>query len=211
LTEREAYSRPARPDGVASPTIRPPARTTSERRGISGWPDRLRAAWASDRQGVSIEVLRVGMGVIWLLNLVFVLVPANQFFSTFRAVAISFAPTSLNGPGVADFVAAHAAVFAGVTAAVTAYLSVAFLLGFTTRLACLVGAGASLLFLLTQFASTFETPGGTDVGPHPLYLLIYLILFVGRAGRYLSLDRRLAAGRPARYPRLSRWLSSPAE
>jgi uncharacterized membrane protein YphA (DoxX/SURF4 family) len=149
----------------------------------------------------------VGMGVIWALNMLFILDPANQFFSTFQATAISFAPTSLGGPGVADFVAAHALVFAWITAILTAYLAVAFLLGVTTRLACLVGGVASVVFLVTQFVSTFQAPGGTDVGPHPLYLLIYLILFVGGAGRYLSVDQRIARNGHARFPRLLRWLS----
>ena len=147
------------------------------------------------------------MGVVWALNMIFILDPANQFFPTFRSTAVSFAPTSLGGPGVADFVAAHALVFAWVTAILTAYLAVAFLLGVTTRLACLVGGVASVVFLVTQFVSTFQVPGGTDVGPHPLYLLIYLILFVGGAGRYLSVDQRIVKSARARFPRLSLWLS----
>lgn len=151
------------------------------------------------------------MGVIWGLNMVFVLEPSNQFFPTFRATAASFAPTSLGGPGVADFVAAHALVFAWVTAVLTAYLAVAFVLGLTTRLACLVGGVASLVFLATQFVSTFQVPGGTDVGPHPLYLLIYLILFVGGVGRYLSVDQRIVQRTRARFPRLSFWLAVPRE
>ena len=170
---------------------------------------RLRESWQSDRRGVSIDLLRVGMGLVWALNMIFILAPSNQFFPTFQSVALSFAPTSLGGPAVADFVAAHWFVFAWITAVLTAYLAIAFLLGLTTRLACIVGAAASIVFLGTQFFSTFQTPGGTDVGPHPLYLLIYLVLFIGGAGKYFAIDRWIWATGRARGPRLARWIATP--
>lgn len=163
---------------------------------------------SSDPRGVALELLRIGMGVIWSLNLLFVIDPSNRFFPTFQSVALSFAPTSLGGPGVADFVASHSTVFAWMVAVLTAYLAVALVLGLTTRLACVVGIAASVAFLVTQFASTFGVPGGTDVGPHPLYILVYGILLIGHAGRYVSLDRRLAAVAGQRFPRLVRWLLS---
>ncbi len=158
---------------------------------------------------MSIDLLRVGMGIVWTLNLIFVVDPANQFFPTFQDTALSFGPSSLGGPAVANFVAAHAIVFAWATAGLTAYLAVAFVLGVTTRLACLVGAAASIVFLVTQFLSTFQIPGGTDVGPHPLYLLVYLVLFAGGAGRYFAVDQWIGTTDRARFPRLSRWLASP--
>lgn len=137
---------------------------------------------------MSIDLLRVGIGLVWVLNITFIVDPSNEFFPTFHDVALSFAPTSLGGTGVADFVGAHATVFAWITAALTANLAAAFVLGVTTRFACLVGGVSSLLLLLTQWASTFAIPGGTDVGRHPLYLLIYLILFVGGAGKHVAVD-----------------------
>jgi uncharacterized membrane protein YphA (DoxX/SURF4 family) len=175
------------------------------------WLDHVRESWHKDPEGVSIDLLRVGMGLVWALDLLFVVDPGNLFFPTFRATALSFGPTSLGGSGVAEFVGAHATAFAWIVAILTAYLAVAFLLGATTRLACLAGGAASVLFLLTQFTSTFETPGGTDVGPHPLYLLGYLILFVGGAGRYFAVDHwRWMTGR-VRFPRLTRWLTAPRQ
>lgn len=173
------------------------------------WVDRLRDLWRSDPRGMSIDLLRVGMGAIWILNMIFILDPANQFFPTFRDTALSFAPTSLGGPGVAAFVGANATLFAWITAGLTAYLATAFVLGVTTRLACIVGAAASLIFLVTQFVSTFQIPGGTNVGPHPLYLLIYLILFAGGAGKYVAIDHWVWVTGRARFPRLSRWLAAP--
>jgi uncharacterized membrane protein YphA (DoxX/SURF4 family) len=160
---------------------------------------------------MSIDLLRVGMGVVWILNMVFILAPANLFFPTFQDIALSFAPTSLGGPGVANFVAANATLFAWITALLTAYLAVAFVLGVTTRLVCIVGGAASIIFLATQFISTFQVPGGSNVGPHPLYLLIYLILFTGGAGKYVSVDHWIWATGRARFPRLSRWLAGPPD
>ncbi|MCI4332228.1 MAG: hypothetical protein L3K01_00625 [Thermoplasmata archaeon] len=152
------------------------------------WPARLRELWRRHPEGMSIELLRVGMGVIWVLNLLFVIDPENQFFGTFQSTAQSYAPTTYGGSALPDWVAAHASVFAWVVALVTAYLALAFLLGATTRFACLVGFLFSAVFLVTQVGSTFNIPGGTDVGPHPLYMLISVVLFLGGAGRYLALD-----------------------
>ncbi|MGD0718891.1 MAG: hypothetical protein ABSA15_04865, partial [Thermoplasmata archaeon] len=121
---------------------------------VPSWIGRIRDSWRSDPKGMSIDLLRVGMGIVWVLNMIFILDPANQFFSTFHDTALSFAPTSLGGPGVANFVAAHSIFFAWITAILTAYLAVAFVLGVTTRLACIVGAAASIIFLGTQFLST---------------------------------------------------------
>lgn len=172
----------------------------------------FRGLWKRDPKGMSIDLLRVGMGIIWALNLVFIVAPSNQYFRTFQSLASGFGPSTLGGPGLADFIASHSVFFAPLVAGVTAYLAVAFLLGLTTRLACLVGALASVAFLLTQFYATFTLNGmGTDVGPHPLYLLIYLILFTAGAGQYFALDRWMWASGKARLPRFSRWIASPPD
>ncbi len=140
-----------------------------------------------------IEILRIGVGFIWALNLVYILAPGNHWFANFATTAQSYGPTTVGGPGLAEYVAAHAAVFSWVVAIVTTYLAVAFLLGATTRLACLVGGVFSAVLLATQVGSTFSFPGGTDVGEHPLYLLIYAALVVGGAGRALSVDHWLSS------------------
>ncbi|HYK93385.1 MAG TPA: hypothetical protein VEY07_05010 [Thermoplasmata archaeon] len=171
--------------------------------------ERIRSIWATAPQAAAVELLRVGLGCVWALNLVFVLAPSNQFFSTFADTALSFEPTTLGGPGVADFVAANAVVFSAAIAGTTAYLAVALLLGATTRLACWIGIAFSSVLLLTQVGSTFLIPGGTDVGPHPLYLLIYLVLILGRAGRYFAFDHWMWERGHVRFPRLSRWVASP--
>ncbi len=139
-----------------------------------------------------IEVLRIAMGIIWLLNLIFVVDPANDWFdpSRFAAIAASFAPSTLIGPAMADFIAARPVIFAWLIALMTGYLAGAFLLGVTTRFACLVGFVASLLFLLTQWGTIWSMPGGTDVGAQPLYLAMYVVLFLGGAGRYVSAEAR---------------------
>jgi len=139
-----------------------------------------------------IEFLRIGAGAIWLANFIFILDPANDYWSSFSRNALSFAPTTIGGPGLAQYVSAHPLPFSWAIALVTAYLTVSFLLGLSTRAACLIGSCFSGVLLATQFGSTFFFPGGTDVGEHPLYILIYMTLVLGGAGESLSLDHVLA-------------------
>ncbi len=143
---------------------------------------------AEGRAALAVEVLRIGLGLVWAMNLIFIVDPANQFFPTFSSTASSYAPTTLGGPGLAQFVAAHGAVFSVLIAVATAYLAFAFLTGTTTRWACVVGFFLSGFFLVTQWGSTFYFPGGTDVGPHPLYMLLAVGLFLAPAGRSWALD-----------------------
>jgi len=162
-------------------------------------------------QALAIELLRIGTGAIWALNFVFIVAPQNEFFGQFSSIALSFGPTTIGGPGLPEFVAAHAVFFSWLVALVTGYLAVGLLLGLTTRWVCLVGGIFSAVLLATQVGSTFLFPGGTDVGEHPLYMLIYFILVVGGAGQSLSVDRWVADAlarrrarsleRPARAPR----------
>ena len=157
----------------------------------------------------AIEALRIGLGVIWSLNLLFIVLPQADYWESFSSVAASFGASTPGGPGFAEFVAAHPLFFAWLIAVATAYLAVAFLLGLTTRLACVVGIVASAFFLWTQYTTTFAFPGGTDVGPHPLYLAIEVILLVAGAGRYWSLDRRIWRSRHAVLHALGRWVAAP--
>ena len=148
--------------------------------------------------GHAIEILRIGLGLVWLVNLVFIVDPQNRYWATFSSTALGFAPTTVGGPGLAEYVASHPLIFAWGIALVTGYLAVALLLGVTTRLACFVGSFFSAVLLATQFGTTFLFPGGTDVGAHPLYILVYAVLVVGGAGRSLSVDvwvRNLVAER----------------
>lgn len=168
----------------------------------------------------AIELLRIGVGVVWTVNLLFILDPANDYWSTFSSVALSFAPTTLGGPGLAQYVASHSWFFAWGIALVTAYLAIALLFGVTTRIACFVGSFFSALLLATQFGSTFLFPGGTDVGAHPLYILVYGVLVVGGAGSSVSVDQwirhtlaerratRAAAEAPVGRPVPSVWASA---
>ncbi len=167
-----------------------------------------------------VEILRIGLGLIWLANLVFIVDPANQFFPTYGSTVLSYAPSTpavLGGASLTAFVAAHAGLFAALTAAVTAYLAAAFLSGITVRPAIVVGAIFVGLLLVTQWGQTFGMPGGTDVGPMPLYLLVYALLWIGGAGTALRLGAprrwarpgRTGAARPADPVRGSMALSGP--
>lgn len=175
----------------------------------SGLQVRLRSSWAADSKGVTLDLLRVGIGIIWALDLIFILDPANQYFPTFNSVALGYGSQTLGGAGIDNFVAANSVVFAWLIAVGTTYLALAFLFGITTRLACLVGIIMSAFFFWTQFLMTFMIPGGTDVGAHPLYILIYLVLIAGGAGRYFAIDEHLWDTRLARFPALLRFFATP--
>lgn len=164
----------------------------------------------TDPAGFGIEVLRIATGIVWLFNLIFVVDPANEWFdpSRFAGIAASFGPSTPVGPAVANFIAANPAIFSWLLALMTAYLAMAFLLGITTRMACLVGFGASSFFLLTQWGAIWSMPGGTDVGAQPLYLAIYVALFLGGAGRHLALDDGLWVTWQARFPRILRLVAA---
>ncbi len=176
-------------------------------------PHALNGPHEIDSAALAIEVLRIAMGSIWLLNLIFVVDPANEWFdpSRFSAIAGSFAPSTLVGPGIADFIAARPIIFAWLIALMTAYLAAAFLLGVTTRFACLVGFVASSLFVLTQWGTIWSMPGGTDVGAHPLYLAMYVVLFLGGAGRHVSANERVWLRWRARLLRMPRLGAAPSQ
>ncbi|MCI4335664.1 MAG: hypothetical protein L3K17_00490 [Thermoplasmata archaeon] len=160
----------------------------------------------------ALALVRVGLGVVWALNLIFILDPANQFFSSFSDTAQSYAPTTLGGPALATFVSSQGDLFSAAIAATTAYLAVAFLIGLTTRLAALVGLAFNASLLISQFGSIVVIPGGTDVGPMPLYLVLYLALLAAGGPTLLSVDgwwlRRpddtASEGRPESLDRLRR-------
>jgi uncharacterized membrane protein YphA (DoxX/SURF4 family) len=166
-------------------------------------PDPRERAWRG------LDVLRILLGVIWSANLLFILLPTADYWGSFSDVAASYGPTTLGGPGFANYVAANPTFFAVLIAVATGYLAVAFLLGFTTRLACAVGFLASAVFFLTQWATTFAFPGGTDVGAHPLYMACYVALFIGGAGRFWSLDAWIWRTGRARVARVARWIATP--
>lgn len=140
------------------------------------------------RHGRMIEVLRIGLGIVWLANFFFIVYPPNNFFGEFSSIARTFAPVSFGGPGFPDYVAAHPLFFSWVVALTTGYLAIAFTFGLTTRLACFVASFFSAVLFAIQIGSIFVVPGGTDVGEHPLFILISAVLLVGGAGASLSLD-----------------------
>jgi hypothetical protein len=135
-----------------------------------------------------IEVLRIGLGIVWFANFFFIVYPPNNYFGDFSSIALTFAPVSFGGPGFPDYVAAHPLFFSWLIAGTTGYLAFAFTLGLTTRIACFVGSCFSAVLFAIQIGSIFVFPGGTDVGEHPLFILISAVLLVGGAGRALSLD-----------------------
>jgi hypothetical protein len=185
-------------------------------------PATSRSATSADLQArahmrLAIELLRIGIGLVWAVNLVFIVAPQNGYFSSFSHTAASFAPTSLGGPGLANFVAQNPVPFAWTIALITGYLAIAFLLGITVRFACIVGGVFSAVLIGVQVGSTYNLPGGTDVGPHPLYILVYVALLLGAAGQAYSVGpwasaawARRRAARPSALARPARpvWAAS---
>lgn len=167
-----------------------------------------------DRGGRALDLLRIMLGVIWTVNLLFIFLPASaaNYFDPnfFSSTAYSYAFSSVIGPGLPNYVAADPVFFSWLIAVGSVYLAAAFLLGFTTRLACLVGSAASVVFLLTQWNAIFVWGWGTDVGAHPLYLAIYVALFVGGAGRYWALDAWLWRADRARPSWVTRLVAPPS-
>ena len=166
--------------------------------------------WLAGSPAKAMTVVRFGLGIVWTLNLMFILDPANQFFSGFSSTAQSFAGTTLGGPSLANFAAANSGVFSVLIATTTAYLAAAFLLGASTRLACLVGLAFNASLLVTQFGGIVVIPGGTDVGPMPLYIVLYLGLLAAGGPTLLSVDRWWAARRRAAVARPASSTSSPS-
>lgn len=151
-------------------------------RGVAGHHD-----ISPDRSRRGVALLRLGVGAAWLANAYFVLDPANQFFSSFSGVASSFGASTAGGPAVADFVAQNPFVFSILIAAVTVSLAIAFLSDVAVRTACLVGAAFNIALLVSQWGQVTTIPGGTDIGPQPLYLIAYGVLWVGYRPGDLSL------------------------
>jgi hypothetical protein len=135
-----------------------------------------------------IELLRIGLGFVWVANFWFIIYPPNDYFGNFPTVARSLAPVSFGGPGFLDYVAAHPLFFSWAVALATGYLAVAFTLGITTRIACFFASFFSAVLFAIQIGSIFVYPGGTDVGEHPVFILVSGVLLVGGAGQSLSLD-----------------------
>jgi len=154
-----------------------------------------------DRSRTALALLRLGLGFVWLANVAFIVDPANDFFSSFANVAGSFGGSTLGGSEFASTVAAHPLVFSILIAGSTVGLAVCLLGDVWVRPACVVGAVFNLALLVTQWGQTVVIPGGTDVGPHPVYLVGYLALFVGYQPGVVSVAaavrRALARKRPA--------------
>jgi hypothetical protein len=144
---------------------------------------------SSSRSGLGLNALRLGLGTVWAANLVYIFDPANQYWPMFSTAAASYGSQSIGGSQFANFVASYPTVFAALIAAVTVYLAFSFLLGFSTRLACLVGFGFSLALFVTQWAEISTFPGGTDIGAPPLYMAMFVALYLGYDAPRFTLDR----------------------
>jgi hypothetical protein len=157
-----------------------------------------------------MALLRLGIGAVWAANCFYILDPANRFFSSFSGVAASFGSSSAGGPGFANFVSQFPYVFSILIAASTFVLAFSFLSDVGVRVACVAGAVFNMALLVTQWGQLATIPGGTDIGPQPIYLMVYAVVWVGYHPGDLSLAttvrswvarRRAERVLPARAPR----------
>ena len=137
----------------------------------------------------AIELLRIALGGIWAVNLLFIVYPAADYWATFSTLVQSSVGGSSGAGTISGLVLDDPLLFAWAVAGVTVYLAVAFLLGIGTKIACVIGAVFSAALFGLGLGSTFAFPGGTDVGPHPVYLAAYAALYLGDAGTSFAVNR----------------------
>jgi len=155
------------------------------------------SAWTS-------AAVRVGFGVIWLIDAVL------KWRPSFRASFVDqFRGAAQGQPGwlapwfrwITSLIQPHAALFAYDTAVAETALGVALVLGIARKSIYLGGAAYSLLIWAT--ADGFGGPysaGATDIGPSIIYAVVFLALFVLNA-RSESSPHSLDAVIERRWPR----------
>ncbi len=159
----------------------------------------------------SVGVIRILFGVVWLIDAQFKWRPS--FLNAFT----SYLTGALDGQSALvqgwihlwiDVVNVNPLVFAYVVAFAETALAIALILGVFSNLAFF--GGVLLSFVIWSTAEGFGGPyvaGSTDIGTAVIYIFVFALLFLTRAGLWLGLDRRLgerlgpfaflASGRPS--------------
>lgn len=149
-----------------------------------------------------IGLVRIVFGIVWLIDAQFKWRPA------FIDGMASYLTGALTGQPAAvqvwirfwvDIVNINPTFFAIFVALAETALAFALILGLFTNLAYL--GGSLLAFVIWSTAEGFGGPyvvGSTDIGAAIIYLFVFALLFLTRAGAVLGLDARLS-------PRLGRW------
>lgn len=149
----------------------------------------------TDFETRGIGVVRIAFGLIWLIDAQFKWRPSFiNDMATYLMGAMPGQPPAIQawiGFWV-DVVRINPELFAYFVAAAETALALALIFGFLSNLAYLGGAGLALIIWST--AEGFGGPyvaGSTDIGAAIIYVFVFALLFLARAGLSWGLDRRL--------------------
>ncbi|AQS50236.1 hypothetical protein BMG03_20235 (plasmid) [Thioclava nitratireducens] len=159
----------------------------------------------------AVGAVRILFGLVWAIDAQFKWRPGFiNDFASYLTGALDKQPALVRDwiHFWIDVVNVNPTAFAYLVAVAETALAIALILGLFSNLAYL--GGAALAFVIWSTAEGFGGPyvaGSTDIGAAVIYVFVFALLFLTRAGLYLGLDRRLgerlgplaflASGRPA--------------
>jgi len=154
-----------------------------------------------------IGLLRIAFGLVWLIDAQFKWRPAFvDHLASYLSGALPGQPAIVQGwiHLWIDVVNVNPVAFAYLVALAETALAVGLILGLFSNLAYLGGAVLALMIWTT--AEGFGGPyvvGSTDIGAAIIYVFVFALLYLTRAGLSMGVDRWLG-------PRLGRyaWLAS---
>jgi thiosulfate dehydrogenase [quinone] large subunit len=149
-----------------------------------------------DWRGHGIGTVRIVFGLVWAIDAQF------KWRSDFVHGFVSYLTGALtNQPPLVqhwigfwiDVAKVDPTIFAYVVALSETALAIALILGVLTDVACL--GGVLLCLVIWSTAEGLGGPyvaGSTDIGTAIIYVFVFVLLFLTRAGLYYGIDRRLA-------------------
>ena len=157
---------------------------------------RLQVMELSSARWTSVGILRILFGVIWLIDAQFKWRPAFiEDFSSYLTGALSGQPAAVQAwiRFWVEIVNVNPTLFAIFVAVAETALAFALILGVFSNLAYLGGSLLALVIWSTAegFGGPY-TPGTTDIGAAIIYVFVFALLFLTRAGASLGLDARLS-------------------
>lgn len=146
-------------------------------------------------RGNGFGIVRILFGMVWLIDAQFKWRPAFiSEFSGYLSGALTNQPPPVQNwiHFWINVVNVNPVVFAYLVAVAETALALALIFGVLSNLAYL--GGTMLAFVIWSTAEGFGGPyvaGSTDVGAAVIYIFVFALLYLSRAGLFLGLDRRL--------------------
>ena len=166
---------------------------------LNGAPREASSQLASWRLG-GIAVLRIAFGCVWAIDAWFKWQPIFADNFTCHPERSEGSPCGVQvAPAVATWInfwihvaSVNPHLFAFLVALGETVIALGLLLGALNNLTCLVGILLSLSIWSTAqgFGGSYG-PGSTDIGVSIVYMLVFLGLFLGKAGLTFGVDRYL--------------------